>query len=204
MMRLFWPAACGVFLLAGCATTRQSHLPLSVSEQQALLQQLPGFRFEGRAGARAGEEGFNVPNLSWRQNAAESSVRLSGLLGAGGLTLLFSPQSLQVTTSLGDEYAGDEAASILSAELGFVPPFAALRYWVVGLDAPGEIPVDLQTDADGRLIQMTQQGWQIRYDRRVGVATRYGEIQLPQRLIATRGDWRLVLVVDRWKLQAAD
>ena len=49
---------------------------------------------------------------------------------------------------------------------GFVPPFEALRYWVLGLAAPGEPPVDVQAGADGQVTQLTQQGWKIRYDRR--------------------------------------
>jgi outer membrane lipoprotein LolB len=203
-MRRLWAGACGALLLAGCATTHVSHEPLTVTAQQALLQALPGFRFDGRAAVRAGEEGFNVPALSWQQAAGESRVQLSGPFGASALTLVFSPQSLRVTTSRGEELGGDEAASLLTEQLGFVPPFEALRYWVVGLAAPGEAPVDMRAGADGQVSQITQQGWLIRYDRRAGVATRAGQLRLPQKLTATRDDLRLTLFVDRWKLQVAD
>ena len=51
---------CGALLLAGCATTRLSHEPLAAAAQEALLQELPGFRLDGRAAVQAGEEGFNA------------------------------------------------------------------------------------------------------------------------------------------------
>lgn len=203
-MRRFWPAACAVLLLAGCATTPLSREPLSASAQEALLRDLPGFRFEGRAGARVGEEGFNVPSLSWRQQAAETRLQLSGPLAVGGVTLQYSPGTLQVTNGRGEEFSGDEAAAILGAQLGFVPPFEALRYWVLGLAAPGESPTHQQTNAHGRNAEFTQRGWHIRYERWTAIATRAGEVQVPQRLTATRDDLRLRLVVDRWNLRASD
>ncbi len=167
------------------------------------MQDLPGYQFDGRAAVRVGEDG-STPSLSWRQQAAESRLRLTSPIGTGGLILRYSPDSLRITSSRGEEYSGDEAAAILSDQLGFVPPFDALRYWVLGLVAPGEAPTDRQTNAAGRVAEMTQLGWHIRYERWTALATRTGEVQLPQLLTATHAEVRLKLVVNRWKLQAAD
>jgi outer membrane lipoprotein LolB len=199
MGRLFAAACC--LLLAGCATTRVSHAPLTAAAQEALLRDLPGFRLEGRVGVRVGEEAFKA-SVSWRQIAAESRLRLSSPLGVGGMTLVYGPQTLHVTTSRGEELEGAEAEQALSAQLGFVPPFAALRYWMLGLAAPGEAPAGQATDIDGRTVDMTQLHWRIRYDRWTDVATPAGMVRLPQHLIATRADLSLTLVVDRWKPQA--
>jgi outer membrane lipoprotein LolB len=194
-------AICGAMLLAGCATTRPAHEPLVAAAQEALLLELPGYQFEGRAAVRVGEDGSS-PAVSWVQRGSESRLRLTGPFGTGGLILRYGPDSLHITSSRGDEYAGDEADAILSGQLGFVPPFDALRYWVLGLAAPGDAPTELQTNAAGRVAEMTQLGWRIRYERWTALATRSGEVQLPELLMATRGEIRLKLVVNRWKLRA--
>jgi outer membrane lipoprotein LolB len=194
--------ACGCLLLASCATTRVSHVPLTAAAQETFLGNLSDFQLEGRAGVRAGGEGFNIPSVSWRQAAAESRLKLRGTLGVGSLTLVYGPQTLHVTTSRGEELEGDEAKQALSAQLGFVPPFEALRYWVLGVAAPGEPPTEQAADADGHIVDMTQLQWRIRYDRWADVPTRDGVARLPKRLVASRADLRLTLFIDRWKLQA--
>lgn len=202
-MRLLWPACCGMLLLAGCATSRLLHEPLATPAQEQLLRGLSDFRIEGRAAVKAGADGFTA-SISWQQHADESRLRVRGLVGAGGLTLVYSPTQLRVTDSRGNTNEGDSARDILSAQLGFVPPFDALRYWVLGLVAPGEPPVSPGLDAEGRITEMWQQGWHIQFERWASQATRAGAVRLPQRLTATRADLRLRLFVDHWKLSAAD
>jgi outer membrane lipoprotein LolB len=190
---------CGLLLLAGCATTRVSQLRLGAPEQEALLRDLPGFRLQGRTAIKAGDEG-SQPTLEWRQQAAESRVKLSGPLGAGAVTLVYSPQLLVVTTR-GEELRDADARQVLLEQLGFVPPFDALRYWMLGLPAPGEAPTQQAAGANGRVADMTQLQWRIRYDSWIDVATPTGLVQLPRKLTVTRADLRLSVFVDRWKLQ---
>jgi outer membrane lipoprotein LolB len=201
-MPRFWPAACAALLFAGCATSPLSREPLAASAQEALLRELPGFRFDGRAAARVREDGSAPANLSWIQQGTESRLQLTGLLGTGGLTLVFSPGSLLVSNGRGESFRDGEAEQVIAAQLGFVPPFDALRFWALGLAAQGEPPASQQVGPAGRIAEMTQQGWRIQYRRWAAVATRDGEMQLPQRLTASRDDLRLDLYVNRWKLQA--
>ncbi len=120
------------------------------------------------------------------------------------MALFYSPQSLRVITSRGEKLENAEAEQALSAQLGFLPPFGALRYWVLGIAAPGEPPAEQTSEATGRVAELNQQGWRIHYDRWMEVATSSGVVSLPQRLTATRANLRLRLFVDRWKLQASD
>jgi outer membrane lipoprotein LolB len=190
---------CGLLMLAACATTsRVSQAPLGVPEQEALLRDLPGFRLNGRTAIKAGEEG-SQSTLVWHQQAAESRLKLSSSFGVGGVTLVYGPQQLLVTAR-GEELRDAEAQQLLLEQLGFVPPFGALRYWVLGLPAPGEALADQSVGANGRVADMTQLQWHIRYDRWTDVATPAGVVQLPRKLTATRADLRLIVFVDRWKL----
>lgn len=194
---------CSLVWLAGCATTRVAREPLSASAQEAMLRGLAGFQLEGTASVQAGEEAV-TPTVSWRQRGAESRFRFSGPLGMGTLLLEYGPQNLHLTSSRGEDLRGPEAEQVLSAQLGFVPPFEALRFWVLGLPAPGEPPQVQSTDDIGRISDMTQQQWRIRYERWTDVATQAGVAQLPKKLVATRADLRLILVVRRWDLRAGD
>lgn len=201
ILRQLLLAWCAMLLLAGCATPRLSREPLSALAQEELLRNLPGFRFDGRAAVPQ----IGSPKLSWRQSGEESQLRLgSPLVGAGNLTLVYSPATLRVASSRGDEFEGADAARFLNEQLGFMPPFEALRYWVLGLAAPGESPSGRLTDSTGRITEMMQLGWRVRYDRWTGIATPDGEVRLPARMSATRADLRLTVVVDSWKLQLVD
>lgn len=194
---LLW--CCGLLLLAGCATTRVSQVPLGVPEQEALLRELPGFRMQGRSAITAGEERLQ-PALDWRQRDAESRLKLSGPLGAGAVTLTYSPQRLLVTGGGGEELRDAEARQVLIEQFGFEPPFDALRYWLLGLAAPGESPTSQVLGENGRLANMTQLQWRIQYERWADVATPSGVVQLPRRFTATRADLKLSVFVERWTL----
>jgi outer membrane lipoprotein LolB len=202
-MRRVLPALCSLLLLAGCVTAPVSHEPLSVPAQQDFLRGLGSFQFNGRAAVQVGDESV-TPSVSWRQKAAESQLKLAGPVFTGSMMLFYSPQSLRVTTSRGEKLQDAEAEQALSAQLGFLPPFDALRYWVLGIAAPGEPATGQVTDVGGRITELTQREWRIQYDRWTEVATPSGVVSLPQRLTATRANLRLKLFVERWKLQSSD
>jgi outer membrane lipoprotein LolB len=188
-----------LLLMAGCVTPPAPRTLLSPEAQTRLLQMLPGFTLQGRAAVTAAGEGFNA-TLFWRQQGTDTALKLGGPIGAGSLTLQFEPGTLRLTTSRGEVLDGTAAEDALVGQLGFLPPFEALRYWVLGLPAPGEAPASVVEAAPGRIAELTQQQWLIRYERWMQVATREGMAQLPQRLTATRADLRLRVVVDRWRL----
>ncbi len=196
-------ALASLALFAGCATSPASRVPLSPEAEAAWLQGLERFTLTGKAGVRAGVEGEKGCNCSvnWQQRGDEASLRLSGPLGAGSLRLTYRPGYLRVNGGRGEVLEGDEAVAVLTREVGFVPPFDALRYWVRGLPAPGEAPAEQKAGADGRIEELVQQQWRIRYERWNSVNTRQGRVQLPGRLTATRDDVRLRLVIERWKPQ---
>jgi len=189
-----------ILLLAGCATTRPPPTLLPAQEQEALLQSLPGFSMDGRAAVKVGDEGPPAFSVDWRQQGDETRLRLSGTFG-GGLAVTWRPGLLRLTGGRGEQYENAEAEAVLMRELGFVPPFEALRYWMLGLPAPGEPPAgEAAPSAEGRRGAIAQQGWHISYDRWMNVGAGAGAVQLPRRLTATRDDLRLRVTVEEWKL----
>jgi outer membrane lipoprotein LolB len=187
-----------VLVLAGCASTRAPRTLLPPEAQEAALRELDGFAIRGSTSVKAGDEGFNA-SLEWKQDSDAALVKIYGPVG-GRLTISWQPGSLQLESSRGQKLEGAEAEQLLRDELGFVPPFASLRYWVLGLEAPGEPPSGRQIADSGRLEELTQQHWRIRYNKWMNVASQAGGVQVPRILTVTRDDLRLKVAVRRWKL----
>jgi outer membrane lipoprotein LolB len=197
--RRCWACTAAVLLLAGCATTRAPQTPLDATAQHSVLAELARFSADGRVAVSARGDGFNA-SVRWKQQGDESTVKLAGPFGAGGLQLQLVQGQLRIKTSSGQQLQGEEAAQTVRQQLGFDPPLAALRYWMLGLPAPEEGAVT-ETREDGLLRHLTQQDWQISYDSYRFAPTAQGIAQLPARITATRDGVRLRLVIDRWRLQ---
>jgi len=192
-------------LLAGCASLRGTGTPLPLEAQQQLLRELPGFSLRGRTkiivtDPVTGEKnGPPNPYLTWKQQGEKASFKLSGQFGVGQLTVTWQPGALRLEA--GDQvYVDADAEQVLINEIGFVPPFEALRYWILGLDAPGEPATRRELADDGRIATMEQQQWHLRYRSWRSARVRGGTVELPRRLDVTRDNLSLTVLVDRWNL----
>ena len=112
----------------------------------------------------------------------------------------FGNQDLRVETSRGQVLEGMQAQAAINDQLGFAPPLEALRYWLLGLQAPGADALE-QRNPDGQLLWLTQLGWRVEYQEFGPQPIATGRIALPKRLSATREDLRLRVVIDRWRLE---
>jgi outer membrane lipoprotein LolB len=197
--RILRGACLAVLLLPACVTQPTSVTVLDADQQSALLRGLPEFTLEGRVAVRAGDEGWQA-SVRWRQRGDVSEVRLSGPFGAGALQLRFEADVLTLTTSRGDKLSGEEAAGTLRQQLGFDPPIAELRHWLLAEPAPQDAVTKLEAGANGRPAMLEQQDWQLAFEDYREQRMQRSRVQMPRRIIATRDAVRLRLVVDRWKL----
>lgn len=154
--------------------------------------ELDAWEAAGRLGVAAGGRGGSGSFL-WQQSGEQSLIRLSGPVGIGGMQVEVDRADFRVATSDGHVFESEAAHHALEARLGADVPAASLRYWVIGLAAPG--PHRWSETADGRR-RLEQDGWSIEY----GEFTTHGRTELPTRLTATAGETRVRLVIDRWAL----
>jgi outer membrane lipoprotein LolB len=190
---------CTAIVLAACVTTRLPREPLTIAQQRDALQSLQRYTMQGRVAVSGVANGFNA-NTAWQQQSGQSRLRLSGPLGAGAMEIHYADGQLHIAGSRGESFAGDDANRLLEQQLGFVPPVDALRYWILGVPAPGgEVSADT-TDASGNLSTFSQLGWVLHIDALRPESTALGEVLVPTRLTATRGTLRLRMVMDRWTL----
>jgi outer membrane lipoprotein LolB len=184
-----------VFVLAGCQTVPVSPAPsVSWSVRRPELQALGRFGLNGRVAVAVGNQGFNA-GLRWTQSAAVTHLTLTGPLGAGGVQVTADGGDLSVVTSNGKRLGNAAARTQLEEKLGFEPPLASLRYWVLGVPDPSR-PAAVQLDSQERLTQLTQDGWQIDYTAYMPVGAEW----LPRLLTLRRQDVRVRMVVDGWQL----
>jgi len=184
-------------IVAGCRTAPPtlppSHVAWEVRRPQ--LQAVAHFELNGRVAVAAGDEGFNA-NLHWRQEGARSQVSLQGPLGVGGAQITASGDALTVTTARGERIDDAQAHAELAARLGFDPPLASLRYWVLGVPDPAQPATEALDPTQQRLTGLTQDGWRVDFQSYVSAS---GE-SLPARLTMQRDAVRVRVLVDNWQL----
>jgi len=183
-------------MLAGCRTAPPAKVigpgaDAPWPEQRAALEKLDAYSLTGRVAVVANGEGFSG-TLRYQQQPHRSDLALDGPMGLGGVRVALEGEELSIDTSGGDHLDGGAARAELEKQLGFSFPLAELRWWLLGVPAPGESTVD---EVNGAISVIEQVGWRISIDAR---APALG-FSLPQRLTATREGARMKLLVDRWQ-----
>ena len=187
MSRLCW-AAVVALALAGCAAPPRA--PEGVTRPDAAV--LDQWSASGRMAIAAGTDGGSG-SFDWVQDGTTSRLDLRGPLGAGAVRLVVTPGTLSLADGSGRVLDADVARADLQARLGADLPWDHLRYWLLGVPAPGvEATVLDQDAAPWRFIE--QAGWRLAYDSFDVV----GGLNLPKRLTAERGAVRVRVVVDTW------
>jgi outer membrane lipoprotein LolB len=182
-------------LLAGCQTVPVAPAPaVAWTVRRPGLQHLERFGLNGRVAVAVAKQGFNA-GLRWNQSGATTRLALTGPLGAGGVEVTATGADLSVVTSSGRRLDAAAAHTELEDRLGFEPPIASLRYWVLGVPDPAA-PASVQLDSQQRLMRLTQEGWQIDYAAYMPVGAEW----LPRLLTLQRAGVRVRMVVDGWQL----
>ena len=179
--------------LAGCASTRPGAggpIPQDLSE-------LNRWQAHGRLGV-SGPDSGGSGSFDWQQRGDRADIRIRGPVGVGSVRLQMEGGAdrpdLRLETGNGQTLESDDAWRELEARLGAPVPAGSLRYWMLGVAAPGEHRW-LEPAADGTKT-LEQGGWRIDYQR-------YSEeagARVPVKFRAVSGDARVRIVVDRWLL----
>jgi outer membrane lipoprotein LolB len=182
-------------LIAGCRTLPV--VPPATAEsweaRRALLQGRQHFEIKGRVAVAAGQDGFTA-SLRWIQSGTASQLSLDGPLGVGGVRVTTDGTVLTLVNPRGEHLDSDAARAELKARLGFDAPLASLRYWILGVPDPASTPAAEIVDAERRLTNLEQNGWQIDYADYVVMNGEW----LPGRMTLHRADVRVRLIVDHW------
>lgn len=183
-----------LLLCAGCAVTpkQPSGVPANVD-----LAQLDQWQARGRLGISGPETGGSG-SFDWQQRGDRTDLQIRGPVGVGSVRLQLrgDPASpdLKLETGDGRKLESADAWNELESRLGVQVPAGNLRYWILGLAAPGE-HLWHEAAADGS-VTLEQGGWRIDYQR---YSTEPGA-RVPVKLSASNGAARVRIVVDHWRL----
>jgi outer membrane lipoprotein LolB len=162
--------------------------------RQPALAKLTRWRATGRIGVVNDGEGWHA-SFQWEQQGSDFRIDLVGPLGQGRVVVRGDTENVSVQTQDGQNRGAPDADALLEQSLGVRLPINGLRYWVRGLPEPGSTPT-LQTDGQGRLTRLEQNGWIIEY----AAYTPAAALELPARIAARRQDLNVKLVIEQWTL----
>ncbi len=190
-----------VFILVGCASrTVDSGRQVSGEEREQRWQRhqerlglIQAWDMTGRLNMKVpGQSG--TMSLDWQQQGDQYRLALDGPLGASIARISGGRQGVSVTASDETRY-GPSPEMLLYSLTGWQFPVSNLRYWVRGLPAPGN-DARIRLNNLGYPDKIEQQGWVVAYQQ-YGLS---GSQRLPVRLVVSRGDVRLSLIVSSWQL----
>ncbi len=176
--------------LGACVSAGPRPQPPSVKwdARASELQRADSWQLDGRAAVAFGTQGWQA-TMNWRQGGAFAEVHLAGPFGIGALGLKQGPDGI----SMNGAPPSDAVMSQLQERLGFELPLQNLRYWLLGVPDPGAA-FELSRNDQDRAKSLRQAGWRIDYDR---YAPFQGDL-LPARLVLSRDDVRVRVVIDHW------
>jgi outer membrane lipoprotein LolB len=179
--------------LGGCAAT-----PVVPPPSVAVGPSAPtDWTASGRLALAAHGEGGSG-SFTWRQTGSTTTVSLRGPLGAGATRVTSAGGTLSVLDSEGRRLDDTQTRALLRERLGADLPWGDLRYWMLGVPAPGS--QSSVVDAAHAPIRVIEQGsWRIAYD---AFDTRAG-LSLPTRFTAAQADVRVKVIVDAWDFAPA-
>ena len=184
-------------LLSACASRPIAPLDAAGVQVQrsAVLATIQQWGFSGRIALSDGEQGGSG-RLDWRQHHSGLVLNFQAALGQGSWRLTLNEESAMLESGDGAVVHADNAERLMRQQVGWDVPVDALQFWVRGLPNPNQSGV-LQTSELGLPSSLKQQGWQIEYQRWDAAV----QPPMPKKLIASRGDYRVKMVIRDWQFE---
>lgn len=137
-------------------------------------------------------------SIRWMLNSIEE--RLDILAPTGSVVAQVTVSDSEARLKTDDQETVGRNADILFREvMGTSFPVGALRFWIRGLDAP-DLPVEsVEKDGDGRITELTQDGWRLSYNGNIAIKSGSHRFEVPRRLTATRGEIEIRWASTEWQ-----
>ncbi|MSQ53541.1 MAG: outer membrane lipoprotein LolB [Betaproteobacteria bacterium] len=166
--------------LAGCSTL-PGNLPAGSLSA--------GFELLGRAAIRHGQEAASV-SVQWRHQAASDDMLITNSMGQGVARISRADGEVLLETSDGRRFKATDAESLTDRILGWRIPLSGLPDWLRARAAPSP-EAHSTLGANGRLVRLEQDAWQIEYQEYRG--------ERPVRMRLSRPNLEIRLIVDSWR-----
>jgi outer membrane lipoprotein LolB len=188
-------------LLTACASAPSTDGTLSKTERKkryesraAIIQMHQSWALDGKLAVSDGEDGGSG-KLKWRTQPGLSELDFRGTFGRGAWQLAIRPGRSVLNLANGDTWEASDVSILVRKHVGWDVPVDALQWWVRGLAAPGRYS-SRDIDDSGRLTLLSQDGWNVEYQR----YQEFAGMALPTKLEARSGDHQVKLVMRSWNI----
>jgi outer membrane lipoprotein LolB len=171
-----WCAVVAIASLAACATA-------------PVIAPGPAFELAGRIAVRFQGHAFSSA-LRWKQDAGGDDIWLTAPLGQTIARLQTDASGATLTAADQRQYRASSIESLTRSALGWPLPVGGMRYWVLGLPAPGMTLASVERDPADRLVRFAQDALRITFEYGDAVARR------PSRVDVAGSDADVRLVID--------
>ncbi|MFC3813732.1 lipoprotein insertase outer membrane protein LolB [Lysobacter sp. GCM10012299] len=196
-------AALSMAMLAGCVSspTRAPSVPVDPVQAQANDQrrgEIDDWTLTGRIAVSNGKQGGSG-RIDWQETKGGYSISLSAPVTRQSWRLSGDATGARLEGVEGGPREGADVESMLQATTGWDVPVRALADWVRGIGAASAEygPAKIEYGAGNLPSRLQQAGWLIEYQDWQPAAD--GPV-MPARLVATRGQAKVRLIVDQWSL----
>jgi outer membrane lipoprotein LolB len=144
------------------------------------------------------KDGTESGSIRWILNP--DGERLDVLSPTGSVVAQLTMTESEARLKTDDrETVAKDADTLFKDVMDISLPVNALRYWVRGLDSP-DLPLEsVEKDGEGRITELSQDGWQLAYNGNISIESGSHRFEVPRRLTATRGDIEIRWASTEWQ-----
>ena len=193
-----WVICLMILLFSGCATRQPVSEDIKSANWQRhreKLFELHTWQLKGRIGMQMGKQG-GTASMHWQQDRHHYFLRVVAPLGRGSYELTGSENGVVMRTGKNKLLYANDPETLLQEYFGWQVPLSGLSYWVRGLPEPDIKIDDLILDDKGRIMELSQSGWQISYIR----YTKSSGYDLPGKIVMQNGKLKIRLLIRDWNL----
>lgn len=180
--------------LVGCATTAPIAPGSPPADARSALLALTAWHANGRVAVKTANDGWSA-GFEWREADERGEVNVRGPFGAGSARITRTPTLIRIEQGSAPPIdvpaPFDALEATLVERLGVPLPLTQLRWWLIGVAAPGVPSV-------GDAAAFEQSGWRVQVNEYTTVPG--APAPLPRRLVLERDATRVRVIVDRWDL----
>jgi outer membrane lipoprotein LolB len=184
-------------LVSACTHLPKSALPVNDiwDSRRVELAGIQHWRLRARIGIVTESESGSA-DLSWEQDGAAFTLKVTGALGRGLIAIEGDGESVSMRTEKGEALRAASAEDLILQRTGWRIPVSGLRHWVLGLPSGLYADETYVLDNAGRLEKLEGGGWQVEYRS----YKTYGGYQLPDKIRLQNEQVKIRLAVIDWEI----
>jgi outer membrane lipoprotein LolB len=189
-------------LLLSISLTGCSFMPWSSDDDAEVLTFLPAEQLNQwdltAKFSVSTKDGTESGSIRWILNPNEERLDVLSPTGSVVAQLTMTESEARLKTD-DRETVAKNADTLFKDVMDISLPVNALRYWVRGLGTP-DLPLEsVEKDGEGRITQLSQDGWQLAYNGSISIESGSHRFEVPRRLTATRDDIEIRWASTEWQ-----